>query len=89
MCADQAELEALHNAVAAIASRGGLDSHAQKCISVIGQRLSEFARIDMPRCSVLKGLIARLVVEQDPHVIPVELGARLIAAEKVFYAKTT
>ena len=87
MNSDSVELEHCRNAVIAISEGEGLDEFTQKALAAIIQRLTEMPKGKDSNPEKLKGLIARLVVEQNPMVLPPELGGRLIAIERSFYAR--
>ncbi|GAA4430537.1 hypothetical protein [Acidovorax lacteus] len=86
MSLDPTELEYCRTAVSALAKTEGIDEYAHRALLAINQRLDAIARGDKSNAEKAKGLIARLVVEQDPALLYPQLGGRLIALERSFYA---
>lgn len=87
MSLNQAEVESCLLEIRNLTSEPGLDIYTQRALIRISQRLSEFASGTGSNSGQLQGLVARLVVEQDPSILSPELGGRLIVIEKAFYAR--
>jgi len=90
MTLDQSEVKACRDELRALTNRDDLNAYARRALEAIDRRLveiSESCRPGVQSKPELSGLIARLVVEQDPSILSPRLGGRLIAVEKAFSAE--
>lgn len=81
---DMFELEECRAEIQKITERNDLDVYSQRALLVIKDRLSEIAEGRSSDPNKTHGVIARLVVEQNPSVLSPELGGKLITIEKIF-----
>ncbi|MCT6699967.1 hypothetical protein [Rheinheimera sp. 4Y26] len=76
------ELEECRAEIQKITERNDLDVYSLRALLVIKDRLSEIAERLNSEPNKTHGVIARLVVEQNPSVLSPELGRKLIEIEK-------
>ena len=88
---DITEIEECEKELASLRETHKLDQYEERAFTAIIERLSFMRRQILNKSTgeqeQLRGVIARLVVEQNPSILPPELGGRLIDIEKKFYTK--
>jgi len=83
------EIEECERELVDLREKHQLDQYEKRAFSTIEERLSFMRRRVLTgrtgEQDQLRGVIARLVVEQNPSILSPELGGRLIAIENKFY----